>query len=392
MYNKIVFVAPILNQIGGIEKTAYEIKETCDKANVQFSLFTLLNTSTSSFSLMEKAHWLFKLSLLLVGKTFSFFLGCYILGIKNSRLKESLDCSLIISRNAAMTYALILLKKKLRINCKIIYLPSHYSADLYYPIIEEAKKEKNIMTLIKNQRHVVSESFFEKRILADSKSQVITFSHNLLNRLKRMYRYENKKVLRVIRPGVSDSILKNQCNRSTNKSLITFLYVGRVDTGKNVNRLLELFSHADHNVFQLSIIGDGNLLQDLKNQYKENKNISFFGAMFGVELASAYKSASYLIIPTFFESYGHVISESLCSGTPVIGFSFPSCRNAVSELIQKGVNGLVITGDTQQEFDIMLHESKKHLAHFEAESAKLQLESRKTFSWRDFVDELLHAK
>lgn len=390
MYNKIVFVAPILNQVGGIEKTASEIKIACHKANIQFSLFTLLNTSTSSFSLMAKAHWLYKLSLLLLGKTFSFFIFCYVLGLKNDRLKENLNYSLIISRNVAMTYALILLKKKLKINCNVIYLPSHFSADLYHPIIEEAKKTRNVMALIKNQRHVLSESFFEKRILADNESQVITFSDNLLNRLKLMYRFDKKKVLRVIRPGVSDSILKNELKSSTNKSIITFLCVGRVDTGKNVNRLLELFSHADNNTFQLNIVGDGNLLQDLKTQYKDNKNISFLGALFDEELASAYKSASYLIIPTFFESYGHVISESLCSGTPVVGFSFPSCRNAISELIQTGYNGLIIKDNTQYEFNDMLSESKNKLEYFESVSAKLQLESQQIFSWHHFMDELLH--
>jgi len=389
MYNNVVFVAPLLNQIGGIEKTAAEIRTSCAEADVNFSLLTLLSSTKSNFSLMQRSTKLFNFSLMLLGKTFSFFVACYILGSRSTQLKKSLSRSLVISRNGAMTFALILIKKKFKLDCKIIYLPSHYSYDLYSPIILEAKKRKNIVAIIKNLRHVLSEVFFEKQILSDRKSEIVTFSYNLRDRLKANNKYHENKVFRVIRPGVSDYILKDVKSIQVNEEVISYLYVGRIDTGKNVCRLLELFNDANLDCGTLTLIGDGNLLPLFQKKFVHNKKILFLGAKFGEELALEYKKASYLIIPTFFESYGHVISESLCSGTPVIGFSFPSCRNAVSELIKHGDNGLIISGNTQQNFNDMLLESKTKLSEFNSTSEILQCESRLLFSWHNFMGKLL---
>ncbi len=392
MYNKVVFVAPLLNQIGGIEKTAAEIQSSCVEANINFSLLTLLCSSKSTFSLMRKSTKLFSFSLLLLGKTLTFFVSCYILGGRSHQLKKCLNQSLVISRNPAMTLAMILIKRKFNIDCKIVYLPSHYSYDLYSPIIREAKQSKKIATIIKNQRHVLSEAFFERMILSDSQSEIVTFSYNLLNRLKQNTKYHKNKVFRVIRPGVSDYILKGAKNTQIDKGVINYLYVGRIDPGKNVSKLLELFAKASFEDGILTLIGDGSLLAELQKKFEHNRKIVFLGAKFGNDLASAYRTASYLIIPTFFESYGHVISESLCSGTPVIGFSFPGCRNAVSELIKHGDNGLVILGDSQKDFNDMLLESKNRLSSFNNASTELQYESRVLFSWKNFMEQLLSDK
>ena len=384
-----MFVAPLLNQIGGIEKTAAEIQAASAEANINFNLLTLLWSSKSTLSLMIKPTKLFNLSLMLLGKTFSFFIACYILGNKNNQLKKILNQSIVISRNAAITFALILIKNKFKIDCKIIYLPSHFSYDLYSPIILNAKKNNNVLAMIKNQRHVLSEAFFERKVLSDSQSEIVTFSYNLLKRLQSNNKYDKNKVFRVIRPGVSDYILKDVKKVKVDEKEIKYLYVGRIDTGKNVSRLLELFNNASFDDATLTLVGDGDLLHGLQKKFENNKKIIFLGAKFGEDLASAYKAASYLIIPTFFESYGHVISESLCSGTPVIGFSFPGCRNAVSELIVNGENGLIILGNTQKDFNDMLLESKKKLSTFKSTSAVLQYESRALFSWHNFMKKLL---
>ena len=76
----------------------------------------------------------------------------------------------------------------------------------------------------------------------------------------------------------------------------------------------------------------------------------------------------------------------------MVGFSFPGCRNAVSELIKDGENGLIISGDTQKDFNDMLLESKKKLSTFNSTSAELQYESRALFSWHNFMEKLLSEK
>ncbi len=387
MNNKIIFIAPFLNKIGGVEKTAKEINEACVANEIAFCLITLSDIYKGSTSRLKEI-W-FKLLVAVFGKTFSFFIWGYIHGSKNNIFKKHLENSTVIIRHVSIAYALILLTKKYSIPCDIVYLPSHFSKDLFTPIITKSIQEKCFLSTLKNKIHLYSEFFLENKVLSDRQSRVVTFSYNLIGRLKENCRYCASKKFTVIRPGVSSNISANDQCILKNTDVAQYLYVGRIDPGKNVEYLLKLFDEYDQNDFQLTIVGDGELLLSLQERYKQKSNIIFLGALHGSELSAEYKKASFLVIPTFYESYGHVISESLCSGTPVIGFDFNGCHNAVSELIEHGDNGMIIRNNSQEAFNKVMAESNRKLMFFNDKKSFLAKSSQKVFSWNNFLSNLL---
>lgn len=388
MFNKLIFVASNLDGIGGVEKTAVELEAICNKKELIYKKLTLFSSDSGHLSITNKTFF-FTVFNAVFGKNISFFIWTYMFFIKNKSLKSILDGGVVVVRNVSMAYALILLKKKLSINCKLVYLPSHFSDDFYEPIINIAKKDYDLISLIKNKRHLLSEVFFEKKVLEDIDSEVVTFSYNLLNRLKSNYEVNYNKVIRVLRPGVSDFVLKETSEEKSHSETINYLYVGRVEPGKNVDRLLELLNSTKVKNWRLKVVGSGSLLINFQELYLHNSNIEFLGGKTGEELVKEYFAASYLILPTYKESYGHVISESLCCGTPVIGFDFVGCRNAIKELISHGDNGLIIKGDTQQDFDEILLEAKQNADFFNVNNELISRAARIKFSWEEFLANLI---
>jgi glycosyltransferase involved in cell wall biosynthesis len=93
------------------------------------------------------------------------------------------------------------------------------------------------------------------------------------------------------------------------------LYVGRIAVEKNV----EAFLGSSHPASKV-VVGDGPALRQLK---RDHPTVSFMGALRGVELASAYRSADVLVFPSRTDTFGLVMVEALACGTPVAAFPVP---------------------------------------------------------------------
>ena len=123
-------------------------------------------------------------------------------------------------------------------------------------------------------------------------------------------------------------------NFENNKPIV--LFVGNIIKRKNVNVLLDAkkLAKSDYN---LVIVGDGPLLNQLKDKVKK-ENISdvyFMGARKDVE--NIIPCADVLVLPSFSESFGLVLIEALACGKPVIG----SDVGGIKEIITSDV-GLLI--------------------------------------------------
>lgn len=102
---------------------------------------------------------------------------------------------------------------------------------------------------------------------------------------------------------------------NTHKSFTgKFLYLGRLSPEKNLDLVIEYFAkNAD---YHLSIVGDGPLRDELQN--KASENIEFLGHVPNEQLYDVFSSHDVLLLPSFSETWGLVIEESLYFGLPVI--------------------------------------------------------------------------
>ncbi|MEG1574630.1 MAG: glycosyltransferase family 4 protein [Bacteroidales bacterium] len=118
---------------------------------------------------------------------------------------------------------------------------------------------------------------------------------------------------------IDNNKFKNDNYNERSRSPFTFLYVGRLIECKNITVMIEAFlklkeTHAN---ILLSIVGEGNLSQMLKENYQD-ENIIFKGKKYGKELITEYCNANVLILPSSYEPWGLVVNEAMSQGIPVI--------------------------------------------------------------------------
>lgn len=112
--------------------------------------------------------------------------------------------------------------------------------------------------------------------------------------------------------GVDLSKLKPTVQHiKTNKPKL--LNVGRVSVEKN----LDVFCNLDPNKYDLTVVGDGPYLKELKQRYP---HIRFTGMLFGEQLANEYIMADCMVFTSVKDTFGIVIIESQCMGTPVAAY------------------------------------------------------------------------
>ncbi|HVY04095.1 MAG TPA: glycosyltransferase family 1 protein [Caulobacterales bacterium] len=92
-----------------------------------------------------------------------------------------------------------------------------------------------------------------------------------------------------------------------------WVYVGRVAVEKNLEAYLALDLPGTK-----VVVGDGPARPDLEQKFPQ---AVFAGAKFGEDLARHYADADVFVFPSFTDTFGMVILESLATGTPVAGFN-----------------------------------------------------------------------
>ena len=121
-----------------------------------------------------------------------------------------------------------------------------------------------------------------------------------------------------------------------------FLFVGRVTAAKGIRPLLEQFSELPE--YDLTVVGDGDLRQDLERQFAAYPNINFLGLIPQTELIALYRRATALVFPSLApETFGLSIVEAFACGTPAI------VRNAGGsrELVDATGGGIVYRTDAE---------------------------------------------
>lgn len=135
---------------------------------------------------------------------------------------------------------------------------------------------------------------------------------------------------------------------------IKFIYVGRYSKEKGIQNLLEAFEKIHNPNITLDFCGQGNKKDKIKEYSLKDKRIKDNGMLNEKELASKYKEADVIIVPSIWEEpFGRVVIEANQYGLPVIGTN----RGGIKETID-----LIHTGEIYQ-FD-NIEELKEKIEYF----------------------------
>lgn len=131
--------------------------------------------------------------------------------------------------------------------------------------------------------------------------------------------FDNKKIF-PFAYFLSESILKTKSN-SINNQKFKFIFVGQAIKRKNIDLLIEALSLLkEKEKFELEIIGNGPLKKDLfsKCNQKLPKKVKWINKISINHVPKKIANADCLVLPSYFDGWGAVVSESLMVGTPVI--------------------------------------------------------------------------
>lgn len=107
-------------------------------------------------------------------------------------------------------------------------------------------------------------------------------------------------------------------NFTYNKKSNYVVYAGRLTKEKGVSELLKTWSDCSFAKYSLRVIGDGELLHHLKDQYKL-QNIIFYGSLTNEETLNHIKGARGVITATkMFEGQPRLLNEAAAFGIPSI--------------------------------------------------------------------------
>lgn len=118
------------------------------------------------------------------------------------------------------------------------------------------------------------------------------------------------------------------------------LNVGRLISTKKIDSILEIFAQTNHDGWNLWIVGDGPLMEQLKEKATLlgiSNSLQFWGSQ--VDVARFYSQASIFAFTSVSEGFPNVLLEAFASGLPCISFD---CVAGPSDLINDDINGFLI--------------------------------------------------
>ncbi len=211
-------------------------------------------------------------------------------------------------------------------NLKKIFLRFFFSS--IYKFISIGKKNKEMYLecgvpkkKIINANYFVDSHFFSKKNLNKKKKKL----------LRKKFKKKNQKV---------------------------YLFVGKFIKRKGLEVLfnaIKVFNQNNENLKnKFLIIGSGpdeNKLKQLKKNYSLN-NIFFLNFKNQKQLLYFYDLADFLILPSYYETWGLVANESLEMGTPCIVSNGCGCAN---DLIKQNINGFSFENGDYNQLANLIH-------------------------------------
>jgi glycosyltransferase involved in cell wall biosynthesis len=130
---------------------------------------------------------------------------------------------------------------------------------------------------------------------------------------------------------------------------VTFIYVGRLWTGKGLTYLFDAFSdvqRTEPTEVSLLLVGDGRDEEFLRARARsgELRNVAFVGFQQDDALLRLYAAGDVFVFPTLGDPFGMVVLEAMACGLPVVA---TTSSGEIRDRVVDGVNGfLVPPGDS----------------------------------------------
>jgi glycosyltransferase involved in cell wall biosynthesis len=158
------------------------------------------------------------------------------------------------------------------------------------------------------------------------------------------------------------------------------LYVGRLSTEKNLDRLVETAEALPD--CRLVIVGDGPERATLATRLPASAVLT--GFLHGVDLAAVYATADLFVFPSLTETFGQVVQEAMASGLPVVAMR----ASGVPDIVRHGVTGVLREPDDHAGWlgaiDLLL--ASPHLRREMGARARHQVEG---CTWTGIFDRLI---
>lgn len=217
----------------------------------------------------------------------------------------------------------ILLFLILKRNHKVIYFSS-------WPYWHKEKYPKKIRF---PYQHLLWESFL-RNIQAVMVSNVGA---------KNMLKYTENIVQ--IPHSIDDKIFRNKNKNKNNKIKLNLLYVGRLTESKGIPVILELLDDPEiKEIFNMNIVGWGDLDNQISEYARTRKNINYYGRISSEEkLVEIYNENDIFLLPSqktsdWEELFGIVLIEAMMCGL----ISIASAHVGPKEIISNGLNGYLL--------------------------------------------------
>ncbi|WP_128330734.1 glycosyltransferase family 4 protein [Apibacter sp. HY039] len=160
-----------------------------------------------------------------------------------------------------------------------------------------------------------------------------------------------------------------------------FIYIGRVDVGKNCDVLIDYFEKLQLVNTKLILIGENHL------KVETNDNVIFTGFISEEEKWNYLKNSEALIIPSLYESLSMVTLEAMSIGIPVLA-------NAKCEVLNEHINNSK-AGFTYTNFKDFKIEINKILSLSKDEKLALSKNGKKyvndNYQWEIIIEKFIKA-
>lgn len=199
-----------------------------------------------------------------------------------------------------------------------------------------------VVRSFKLEKYFPKNRFIAKQLYRKS-AKMVGVSKEIISEIKNLYQLDNSTCIYNPKPNLIESSLQTPTNY--------ILAYGRLkDEVKNFSFLIKSYakSKLPSEEVKLLILGDGEDKDKLKSLVKQmdlTDKVLFKG--FEENPYSFIKNAKYVCLTSKFEGFPRVLIESLSIGTPVVSVN---CKSGPKEIIQHGVNGLLVENYETEEF------------------------------------------